>query len=76
MLLFGNNNPNKGGKNSFTRHDMYLYYCKIYDGGVAVRDYVPCVRNEDGVAGLYDFISQEFLKHSPGWSLKVASFSI
>ena len=69
MLLFGNNNPNKGGKNSFTRHDMYLYYCKIYDGGVAVRDYVPCVRNEDGVAGLYDFISQEFFVSTTGTNL-------
>ena len=39
---------------------MYMYYCKIFNDGIKVRDFVPCVRNEDGVVGLYDHVSQDF----------------
>ena len=32
---------------------MKLYSLKIWDDGVPVRNFVPCV-NKDGIAGLYD----------------------
>lgn len=38
---------------------MRLYYCKIYDNGTLVRDYIPCV-NPEGYFGLYDNITCEF----------------
>ncbi len=66
IVLFGSYTPNRGGYLAFTRYDMYLYYCKIYDNGQTVRDYVPCVRNSDSVAGLYDRISQEFFVSGTG----------
>ena len=36
-----------------------LYSCQIYDNGTLVRDYIPALR-EDGVAGLYDAVSDAF----------------
>lgn len=36
-----------------------VYACKIYDGGVMVRDYVPCI-NTSGAAGLYDLVNGVF----------------
>ena len=36
-----------------------LYSCRIYDGGVIVRDYVPAM-NREGIAGLYDTIGDGF----------------
>ena len=38
-----------------------LYSCKIYDASnVLVRDFVPCVRKSDSVAGLYDMVNMAF----------------
>ena len=40
------------------------YYIKVYRSGTLVRDYVPCVRNSDGVAGLYDKVENKFYTNS------------
>lgn len=40
------------------------YYIKVYKSGTLVRDYVPCVRNSDGVAGLYDKVENKFYTNS------------
>lgn len=40
------------------------YYIKVYRSGALVRDYVPCVRNSDGVAGLYDKVENKFYTNS------------
>lgn len=34
--------------------------CQIYDNGVLVRDYVPALRTQDSVAGLYDLQNDDF----------------
>lgn len=36
-----------------------LYSCKIYDGEILVRDYIPS-RNSSGSAGLYDVVNNTF----------------
>ena len=36
---------------------MKLYSCAMYDGGVKIRDFKPCL-DADGVPGLYDLISK------------------
>lgn len=38
---------------------MILYGCKIFEGERPVRDFIPCI-NPDGVAGVYDCITQAF----------------
>ena len=37
-----------------------VYSCKIYRGETLVRDYVPCARRSDGVAGLFDQVTGRF----------------
>lgn len=37
-----------------------IYYCKIYDDGKLVRDFVPCYRNSDKKPGLYDLVNDVF----------------
>ena len=39
---------------------MKLYSCKIYDNSVLIRDFVPCYRKADNVAGLYDLVNGVF----------------
>ena len=57
LYLFGRN-----GSESyvFERWEMVLYNCRIYEDGEVVRDYIPCYRNSDKVAGLYDLVSEAF----------------
>ena len=37
-----------------------LYSCKFYDGDTLIRDFIPVVRQTDGIAGLYDKINNRF----------------
>ena len=39
---------------------MRLYYLKMYSDGILVRDYIPCYRKSDNVAGLYDLVNSTF----------------
>ena len=39
---------------------MKLYYLEIYDNGLLVRSFVPCIRDEDGTIGLYDVVNNKF----------------
>lgn len=41
-----------------------LFSFKIYDNDVLVRDYIPCYRKADNVAGLYDLVNKTFLENS------------
>lgn len=37
-----------------------LYHCAVYDNGTLIRDFVPCVRTTDNVAGAYDIVGRKF----------------
>lgn len=41
-----------------------MYYCKIYDNDVLVRNFIPCYRKSDNVAGLYDKVTNTFYINS------------
>ena len=41
-----------------------LYSCQMSVNGEGVRDYVPCVRQEDKAAGLYDLVEGKFYGNS------------
>ncbi len=43
-----------------------LYACQISVNGEMVRDFVPCVRQEDNAAGLYDLVEGKFYANSTG----------
>ena len=52
LWLFVRNSPSVDG---YAR--MKLYSCAMYDGGVKIRDFKPCL-DADGVPCLYDLISK------------------
>ena len=37
-----------------------IYYMKIYDSNTLVRNFIPCYRKSDTVAGLYDTVNDVF----------------
>jgi hypothetical protein len=39
--------------------DMRLYYCRVYDNGIKVREFCPCI-NPDGEIGLFDCVHGVF----------------
>lgn len=47
-----------------------IYYSKIYDNNILVRDFVPVVRSRDGVAGLYDMVGHKFYANAGSGSFK------
>lgn len=47
-----------GVANDFCSMKLYAMY--IYDNGNLVRDFVPCYRKSDNVAGLYDLVNNVF----------------
>jgi hypothetical protein len=54
---------------------MRLYYCKIYDNGTLVRDYIPCV-NPEGYFGLYDDVTCEFYGFVKEGAGEVGTYSV
>ena len=56
FYLFALNNQ---GSTS-VKANMKLYYCKIYDNNVLIRNFVPCYRNSDNEVGLYDLVNNVF----------------
>ena len=55
LFLFTNN-----GQQSTQLISARLYSCQIYDNEILVRDFVPCYRKADNVAGLYDLVNNVF----------------
>lgn len=39
-------------------------YCKIWQGGNLIRDFVPCKRNYDNAIGLYDKVNDKFYQNN------------
>lgn len=37
-----------------------IHYCRIYKNGILVRNFIPCYRKSDNVAGLYDTVNDAF----------------
>ena len=56
FYIFCNNETGSPGSYGRDR----LYYLKLYEQGVLVRDFVPCYRKNDGVIGLYDLVNDVF----------------
>lgn len=51
-----------------------IYYCKIYDNNILVRDFVPCV-NSAGTAGFYDCVNNNFYSSASSTSFAAGGFS-
>ena len=55
VILFSQERQESTGK---------LYYCKLYDNDVLVRNLIPCYRKSDNVIGMYDTINGVFYTNS------------
>ena len=53
LVLFGYNAIN-------IHSNLRIYNCKVYDGEILVRDFIPCYRKSDKTAGLYDLVNGVF----------------
>ena len=62
MFIFANHNTQRGYSNASTQNvsSMQLYAFKMIDNGEIVRDFVPCVQESTGKAGLYDTVNGVF----------------
>ena len=58
LYLFNINSLNTADNRA--PHNMKLYSCQIYDNGTLIRDFVPCRRTSDNVAGLWDQVNSKF----------------
>ena len=64
MYIFACNNVVNGGSTPARLCSAKLYSMTIKIDGNTVRDFVPCYRKSDNVAGLYDLVEDEFLTNS------------
>ena len=58
LLLASHQNGATSNLNNY--HQGNVYYCKIYDNGTLIRDFIPVKRNSDSALGLYDLINNKF----------------
>ena len=56
-LYLGALNPNGGSANVDYLPPIRIYYCKLWENGALVRDWVPVQRKFDGKIGLYDKVT-------------------
>lgn len=56
LFIFANNSSGTAAQYS----SLKVYWFQIYDNGILVRDFVPCYRKSDNVAGLYDKVNGVF----------------
>ena len=55
-------------QNKVNRHSSAkLYWCKIWDNWILVRDFVPCYRKSDNKVWLYDIVNHVFYINSWSW---------
>lgn len=55
--------------NRVSRHSSAkLYWCKIWDNDVLVRDFIPCYRKSDNVIWLYDLVNDQFYTNAWTWN--------
>ena len=60
MFLFANNNAGSAAGFSTTK----IYGCKIYNGDVLMREFIPCQRNSDNALGMYDTVHGTFYQNA------------
>jgi len=46
-----------------------LYSLKIYDNGTLVRDFIPCIRDNDNKVGVFDIVNNQFYSSATNYEL-------
>lgn len=76
MTIYGNNANlclfRAGGGFTVPNGNFRVYYCKISDtNGNVLREFYPCYRKSDNVAGLYDVANDVFYTNNGSGSFTV-----
>ena len=71
MLLFAR--QNNGQADCLGGNYFELYECKIWENANLIRDFVPCYRKSDSVAGLYDKVNDVFYTNQGTGSFTVGA---
>lgn len=53
-----------GIDDAYNNGGLRIYWSKIYDNDILVRDYIPCIRHRDGAIGLLDLCELKFYDNS------------
>lgn len=61
MYLFACNN---NGETNDREMRGKMYYFKLYDNDVLIRNMIPCIRKSDNVVGMYDTVNNLFYENS------------
>lgn len=59
IAIFGYHSASSGTVTS--KREYLLYNARISDGHEVIREYIPCYRKSDGVVGLYEKVTGQFL---------------
>lgn len=49
---------------ALTTANARVYGCKLYNGSTLVRDFVPCIRQNDDTVGMYDVVNNTFYSNA------------
>lgn len=60
LYLFGLHTKTETEEYLETKHTGYVFYAKITNNGVLIRDMIPVKRLSDGIYGLFDKVSKKF----------------
>ena len=71
FALNNSSNANPGQPDYFAT--AKLYQCKMYDNGTLIRDFIPCYRKADNVAGMYDLVNNVFYTNAGTGSFTVGA---
>ena len=52
---------NNNGSTQYLSPSYKIYYCKIWENGILIKNLVPCYRKSDNEVGLYDLVNNSFL---------------
>ena len=58
----------RAGRYTTFKSSLKIFYCRIWDDGVLVRNFIPVKRNSDNVIGLLDTANNVFYTNSSGKS--------
>lgn len=61
FALFGYRDTNQGAS---IRYTGKIYSAKIWENGLLVRNFIPCIRKSDNVAGMYDLVTKQLYTNS------------
>ena len=72
IIMFGRNSAG-----SISSSAQTIKACKISQGDAIIRDFIPCYRKADGVAGMYDLVEGVFYTNKgTGTFIKGANYTI